>query len=111
MGFLVGLLLCAFIILVAKHVVLYSNHHMLKVKQETLESEYDTVYKIAVQLQTEAKGLVARNKTLSDIANNGGTMDTKLVKELIVFCHPDKHHGSEKASRLTQQLIKVRDGK
>lgn len=38
-------------------------------------------------------------------------LQDKLISELIIFCHPDKHGGSEKASRLTQKLLSIRDGK
>lgn len=114
MGFLIGLALVAFALLLAKHLVLHTNNHMLKIKHEALETEYNTVHRIALQLQSQNKTLTERNNVLKALSNSGGSGDSlqaKLVKELIVFCHPDKHGGSEKASRLTQQLIKVRDSK
>ena len=35
-------------------------------------------------------------------------LESKLITDVIQFCHPDRHNGSEKATRLTQELTKLK---
>ena len=35
-------------------------------------------------------------------------LEKSLIDRLIVFCHPDKHNGSEIANTLTKELLKLR---
>jgi hypothetical protein len=40
-------------------------------------------------------------------------IDAELLRELVIFCHPDRHDASrfEEANRLTSRLLGLREGK
>lgn len=100
MGFLFVMLFLAFIVLMFKHINLSLAHTKLTFDLSQSKIDYGNLHHTALLIQEERNNL-----------KKSRLPDQQLVKELIVFCHPDKHHGSEKASRLTQELLKVRDGK
>ncbi len=110
MGFIVVLLLVALAIGTVKHINLSFKHTRLVTDHAEIKNEYNNLARIAQRMDIQLGALHEMNRQLM-LQNTGPTLETKLVKELIVFCHPDKHGGSEKASRLTQELLKVRDGK
>lgn len=37
-------------------------------------------------------------------------LSKEMLKKLIMLCHPDKHNGSELATAMTQELLRMREG-
>lgn len=87
-----------------KHINLSAEYDKKELERLHLAMKLDNIVRTANhrirKLNNDVQYLQTRN--------TGTNLDQSLVKELIAFCHPDKHQGSEKANRLTQKLLDIR---
>jgi len=86
------LLVAVLMVVIVKYLNLQVQHQDLEIKHWELIDKWNIL----------AKRVNAQNKKPQLI-------DQKLVKQLIVFCHPDKHDNSARAKELTQELLRIRD--
>ena len=87
--------------------ILKSTYINLVVKYEVLIAKYEkliTDYNSLVQLINKKGGQEFLNK--AKIGNS--SFSKEEIKTLITLCHPDKHCGSETATKLTQKLLSLR---
>jgi hypothetical protein len=108
MGFIVFLLLIAFVVLFVKHLNLSVKKDKAELELLLLKTEYGKLAAVARTMDIQLGALHERNRQLVLNSNSGPTFNDKLVKDLIALCHPDKHGGSVRATRVTQELLKVR---
>lgn len=81
---------------------------------EQLQKKYEEIMDINVRLLEEIRHLRFENSYLStqthcsdsDLMNNSEFQQN--LKDLIILSHPDKHGGHERAKRITQWLLQLR---
>ncbi len=81
---------------------------------ERLQDQYQEMMDINVRLLEEIRHLKFENSYLSkqahcsdsDLMNNSEFQEN--LKDLIILSHPDKHGGHERAKRITQWLLQLR---
>jgi len=64
----------------------------------------DKAYK---ELQS-AYAALQKQTVISSFRGDSTALTPALIKDMIVLCHPDKHGGSERATRITQWLTRQR---
>lgn len=98
----------AFAAVTLKYMTLQIRHQNKTREYTTLVKEYNNVVGLAQKMDIQLGAMHEKNRQLMLRNTPEPDIDQGLVKELIAFCHPDKHQGSEKANRLTQKLLKIR---
>ncbi len=79
---------------------------------EQLENKYREMMDINLKLLEEIRQLKSENSCFSkqtydsDLMNNSEFRQN--LKDLIILSHPDKHGGHERAKRITQWLLQLR---
>lgn len=59
-------------------------------------------------MQRNYRRLLTEAKSSPRDPDPAGAIDSKLLREVIGLCHPDKHGDSAKATEVTQQLLALR---
>lgn len=92
------------------------NQHLVKTLEKEKKARVDEVNKLnhfhkteVEHLESQIKRLERSNKILNDFVDSNdlsaGNLDSKLIKRLIQFCHPDKNPDrKELANELVQAL-------
>jgi len=64
----------------------------------------------ALELQAQIAKLKALNRTANPPKGGGMPSELKgdLLRQVISLCHPDKHGNSEKSTKITQELNRLR---
>lgn len=79
---------------------------------EQLEDKYQEMMNINLKLLEEIRHLKSENSCLSEQAHGSDLMNNaefhRNLKDLIILTHPDKHGGHERAKRITQWLLQLR---
>ena len=60
------------------------------------------------ELQAARKALREAEASTSKTRSSVGELKGGLLKQVIILCHPDKHNGSESATKVTQALLALR---
>jgi hypothetical protein len=111
-GYVALLLLVLLIMMTAAAIVAQNSRASDKVSLRRLERELASAHKENDQYKMKLRVMLDEYRILERRANmrvNKSPVDKKLVTDLITLCHPDKHDGSPKSTRVTQTLLSLRD--
>ena len=83
---------------------------------ELLKGDFNFLWS-QLELEKARKSLLDATKEIERLkaaapaanATDFSSIDPDLLKQMIALCHPDRHDNSERATRVTQYLLSMRD--